>query len=133
MGKNGSEEKPIDQLRPNSIKLGLIEPSEPLWKRAPSRDNEGRAVSDFRMHIRGLKKRPHPEIQSRIELIQQVLSRYRDSVVFADLNLKINVLWVSLRADARLDMDVAAEIHDRIPEAKLLTAYPYWENFSRRS
>ncbi len=106
------------------IKTYGLAPSEPLWRRAPTRDEFGLPVSDFRMLISGLKKRPCYEIKARVEQIQYILRRHQDIVLFADLNLKINLLWVSVRSEAHQDMNIAAEIHNLIPEAKLLTDAP---------
>ncbi len=107
-----------------ALKSEVLEPTEPLWKRAPTRDENGRAVSDFRMIIKGLKKRSSFEIQSRLKIIQSVLALHQNVVLFADLNLKTNLLWVSLRAAHLQDMDIAAEIHHLIPEAKVLADIP---------
>ncbi|MCB1755966.1 MAG: hypothetical protein KDJ38_10615 [Gammaproteobacteria bacterium] len=112
----------LDKTGEKQLKIQGIRPSEPLWKRVPCRDENGRALSDFRMLISGLRSRPAHEIQARVTKIQSVLARYQQTVVFADLNLRINLLWVSVRAEARLDMEIAAQIHDLIPEAKLLAA-----------
>lgn len=105
-----------------NLKLSAVEPSEPLWKRVPSRDKDGIPLSDFRMIILGLKRLPPHKIQDRISKIQSVLARYDQHIVFADLNLKISLLWVSVKSETRLDLDIAAEIHHLIPEAKLMAA-----------
>jgi len=102
------------------LRKSLYEPSEPLWKRVPSRDEFGKPVSDFRMLIVGLKDRSPKQIQSRLKCLEFVFKRHQESIVFADLNLKINLLWVSVRADKKEDINIAAEIHHFIPEAKLL-------------
>ena len=119
----------LEKQQQYSLKNSGIDPAEPLWKRVPTRDSSGKPLSDFRMIIRGLKYRPPNEIQARIDKICLVLSRYEQVVVFADLNLKISVLWVSVRAESRLDLDIAAEIHHLIPEARLITAPSSPEGF----
>ncbi len=102
------------------LKNNNVEPSEPLWKRVPSRDEYGQTLSDFQMLIKGLKSRPRFEIEQRLEYLQAVLVRHQEYVVFADLNLKINLLWVSVKSESIMDSQIAAEIHELIPEAKLL-------------
>lgn len=108
----------------SSLKLHSLEPNEPLWKRVPTHDEFGKPASDFRMVICGLKKRPPLQIQSRVKIIQSVLNKYESIVLFADLNLKTNLLWVSVRSAHLQDMNIAAEIHHLIPEAKVLADMP---------
>lgn len=110
----------LDITTGKQLKKQGIKPSEPLWKRAPSRDEFGKPVSDFQMLIKGLKVRPRHEIEQRVECLQVILIRHQEHVIFADLNLKINLLWVSVRSKSRMSSQIAAEIHDLIPEAKLV-------------
>lgn len=98
-----------------------LEPSDPLWMRVPSKDEYGKPVSDFQMLIKGLKYRPRYEIEQRVECLRRVLIQHQEDVVFADLNLKINLLWVSVRSKSGISSQIAAEVHHLIPEAKLLT------------
>lgn len=107
----------------HAVKQSYLEPSEPLWKRAPGRDENGKPVCDFRMLIKGLKHRPRQEIELRLKHIQAILTRYQQHIVFADLNMNINLLWISVRPGSRIDLDIAAEIHHAIPEAKLIADY----------
>jgi hypothetical protein len=94
--------------------------SEPLWKRAPARDDKGRSYSDIMMIIPKLAKRPQEQIQERIQRIATVLEAYKHVVVFADLNLKINVLWISFTPVSGLTYELAAAIKCQIPEAVLV-------------
>ena len=77
-------------------------------------------LSDFMMVIPGLKQKPHNIIESVAYEIEKVLRFYKDSVVFADLNLKLNVLWVSVQPKPGICLEVAAAIHHNVPEAKLV-------------
>ena len=72
-------------------------PAEPLWKRAPGRDEEGRALSDFMMIIPGLCRQSSDYVQKTLTEIEGVLKLYGSAVVFAEMNLKINTLWVTVR------------------------------------
>lgn len=105
------------------IHSGII-PSEPLYKRVPSRDKNGKSYSDFIMLIPKLSKRSAEEIDQRVVRISQVLESYQHVVVFADLNLKINVLWVSFVAVPGLTYEISAAIKLQVPEAVLVSEQP---------
>ncbi len=97
-----------------------LDPAEPLWKRVPTRDTEGRPYSDFMMLIPRLRTKPRPILDATIAEIQGVLEHYRRVVVFADLNLKLNVLWVSVRPVPGICLELPAAIKCRVPEAMLV-------------
>lgn len=95
----------------------------PLYKRAPCTDEQGKPLSDFMMIIPQLRSRTHAQIQDRVEKIHRVLEQFKHIVVFADLNLKINVLWVIVRQSPGICVQIPAAISAEIPEA-LLVAHP---------
>lgn len=97
-----------------------LSPAEPLWKYVPTRNDEGKMLSDFMMVIPGLKHKPHHMIESVAQEIEKVLRFYKDYVVFADLNLRLNVLWVSVQPRPGICLEVAAAIHHNVPEAKVV-------------
>jgi hypothetical protein len=101
-----------------------VEPSPglPLWQFAPTRDSAGVRLTDFMMLIPRLRTRPHVEIERASRDIQAVLSLHQD-VVFADLNLKLNLLWVSLRPRQGAISELVAAIRLRVPEAVLVAHY----------
>ena len=92
---------------------------EPLYKRLPSRDENGKFLSDFMMLIPGQRNLSAALLQSRLTLLHGLLDAHPD-VVFADLNTPLNLLWVSVRARHGVISEVAAEIRLRIPEARLV-------------
>ena len=94
-------------------------PGLPLWQVAPTRDSAGRRLTDFMMLIPRLRSRPPAEIERASRDIQAVLSLHQD-VVFADLNLKLNLLWVSLRPRPGAISELVAAIRLRVPEAVLV-------------
>jgi hypothetical protein len=94
----------------------------PLWQVAPTRDNAGKRLTDFMMLIPHLRSRPLAEIERASRDIHAVLALHRD-VVFADLNLKLNLLWVSLRPSPGAISELAAAIRVRVPEAVLVAHY----------
>ena len=98
-------------------------PAIPLYKRAPREDEHGKPLSDFMMIIPKLRTRPQPFIQDTINKIERVLGRYANAVVFADLNLKLNVLCVIVRPELGLCLEIPSAINSEVPEA-LLVAHP---------
>jgi hypothetical protein len=100
--------------------LGLLEPDEPLWKRVPSRDSEGRPLADFMMIVPGLRDKPEAGLRTTVGELEKVLTFYGRFVVFADLNLRLNLLWVSVKPIPGITLEVAAAIKQRVPEALLV-------------
>lgn len=100
-----------------------INPGEPLWRFVPTRDEDGRLLSDFMMLIPGLHDRPAPYIETTLDQIHCALVQFQE-VVFANMNLKLNLLWVSVRTRRRITLDVAAAIRNRVPEAVLVGNKP---------
>ncbi len=98
--------------------------AEPLWSHVPTNDNEGQRLSDFMMLIPKLRKQPQAHIQHVLQQIQEVLEHYHHAVVFADLNLRLNVLWVSVKPIPGICLELPAAILDRVPEARLVAQPP---------
>jgi len=101
-----------------------LAPASPLWKRAPTRDAEGRALSDFLMIIPRIRHRPPAQIQARVERIQAVLKAFGDTVVFAELNLRLATLWVTVRPVPGICLTLPAAIKAQVPEALLVAQQP---------
>ena len=104
--------------------LTEIFPAEPLWSHVPTRDTEGQRLSDFMMLIPKLRKQPPSHIQHVLQQIEEVLNLYQHAVVFADLNLRLNVLWVSVKPVPGICLELPAAILDRVPEARLVAQPP---------
>ncbi len=94
-------------------------PGLPLWQVAPTRDSAGHRLTDFMMLIPRLRSRSPAEIERTSQAIQSVLALH-DDVVFADLNLKLNLLWVSLRPSPGAISLLVAAVRHRVPEAVLV-------------
>lgn len=97
----------------------------PLWQRVPKRAPDGRPYNDFMMFAPRLNQRPAHELESIVALLHGVLADYGDRVVFADLNLKINVLWISLENRPGLMAELVAALRSKIPEFHLVAHNPY--------
>ena len=103
---------------PRSAAQGL-EPGCPLYERVPTRDEAGHMLGDFMMLIPGLKERPGAECRLIISRVDRVLKAFPE-VVFADMNLRLNLLWVSVRARPGVILDIACCMKFHVPEAMLV-------------
>lgn len=101
--------------------VSSLQPAEPLWKRAPTHDEDGVALSDFMMIIPRLRDKPRHVLESTVQRIEAVLRCYQKSVVFADLNLGLNVLWVSVRPVPGICLELPTAIKLQVPEALLVS------------
>lgn len=95
-------------------------PAEPLWKRAPTHGADGHPLSDFMMIMPRLRDQGRNEFLQTVERLQQVLLRYRHVVVFADLNPRLNILWVTIHPVPGMCLELATAIHIAVPEARLV-------------
>lgn len=109
----------MSNLRVNQ--LPFLDPGEPLRNRAPTVDENGHAVTDFMMIFPGLRKKPMVQINQALRDVQMILSRYTDVVVFAEMNVGLNLLWVSLKPVTGMRFEIAEALRGRIPEAKLVS------------
>ena len=91
----------------------------PLYSRAPTRDEDGVAYSDFMMLIPGLRDLSRSDFGDRVAGVQAVLGQYQQ-VVFADLNVPLNLLWVTLIPEFGLIKTMTKSLRQRIPEARLI-------------
>ena len=94
---------------------------EPLRKRAPSHDENGRPLSDFMMLVPDLRDKPKHIIDNTIQDVHIVLTHFSHAVVFAEFNLKLNLLWVSIRSIRGIRLEIATAIQEQVPEAKLVS------------
>ena len=99
-----------------TISLGIT-PAEPLWKIAPTRDEDGNRVSDLLMIIPKLKAKPKHYIQKTLSEIEVALRQYKHLVLFVNVDMKLNTLWVSFKAQPGLFADITASLKLHVPEA----------------
>lgn len=101
----------------------MVESHRPLYERVPTRDADGRRLSDFMVLIPGLRNRPQHQFSDILTRLQAVLGQFAD-VVFVDLNVPLNLLWISVRSRPRVIRDVASAILLHVPEARLVAERP---------
>lgn len=96
-----------------------IEVNQPLYQRVPARDENGRPLSDFMVILPGLRERPRLEFTETLARLQAVLVSYSE-VVFVDLNVPLNLLWVSVRSRPGVILELFGAVKLHLPEAKLV-------------
>lgn len=92
----------------------------PLWQLAPTRGRSGQGMADFMMLIPGLADRSAVERVHAQNVVREICESYGEQVAFADINLSLNLLWVSVDARPGLAGRVAASIRQRLPDALLV-------------
>lgn len=113
----------ITTINKTSIKQSLnVYPNEPLWKRVPTHDEHGKLLSDFMMLIPGLNKSPQHEFLKTINSLNKLFTQYNKYVVFIDLNVKLNLLWVSVKNQPGICLELPTMIKELIPEALLIAS-----------
>jgi len=103
------------------LKLSIgLEPAEPLYKLAPTRDENGGPVSDLLMIIPKLKTKPEPYIKDTLANIEFALKQFSDEVLFANVDMKLNTLWVSFKAVPGVYGQIVSTLKTNVPEAVIV-------------
>jgi hypothetical protein len=103
------------------LKLSIdLTPAEPLWKLAPTRDENGGPVSDVLMIIPKLKTRSEQHIKDTLANIEFALKQFNNEILFANMDMKLNTLWVSFKAVPGVYVDIVATLKTNVPEAVLV-------------
>ena len=103
------------------LKLSVdLNPAEPLWKLAPTRDKEGGPVSDILMIIPKLKTKPEYYIKDTLANIEFSLKQFSNEILFANLDMKLNTLWVSFKAVPGIYVNIVSTLKTNVPEAVLV-------------
>ena len=108
-------------VKPLRVTLSILDASEPLRRRAPIYDENGEVLSDFMVIFPGLKKKPKLLIHEITQEIHRVLTSFGDTVVFAELNVAINLLWVSVRPVEGVRFEISEALRSRIPSARIVS------------
>ena len=101
------------------LSIGLT-PAEPLWKLAPTRDKDGGPVSDLLMIIPKLKTKPEQYIKDTLANIEFALKQFSNEVIFANVDMKLNTLWVSFKAVPGVYGDIVSTLRNNVPEAVIV-------------
>ncbi|MEJ2620558.1 MAG: hypothetical protein P8163_09920 [Candidatus Thiodiazotropha sp.] len=96
------------------------QPSAPLWQRAPHKQANGAPLADLMMLVPRLKHYPEVPIIDIQNKLEEALKEFGEKIVFADINLKLKVIWVTVLPEAGLCREVALAIRARIPDAVMV-------------
>lgn len=119
------KEQEVSSLEENSLRCSLeYSANTPLWQRVPTKDSSGQYLGDFMMIIPSLKKASSADKKDTLNRISQVLARYSDTVVFADLNMKMSLLWISIKPVKGMMLEIPTAIIESFPDAKLISDRP---------
>ncbi len=69
--------------------------------------------------IPGLRDRPRHELMDRVARLQAVMLGFTE-VVFVDLNLRLNLVWVSVRPRPGVILELFGAVRLGLPEARLV-------------
>jgi hypothetical protein len=115
---------PLDNESLTDLKCSMeLLRSMPLYERVPTHDEEGNVLGDFMMLFPGLRDMNKNAQGERVNILAEILSQYSE-VVYVDLNVPLNLLWVSIRHKPGLVLELSTYVKMRIPEAKLVGVPP---------
>ena len=97
-----------------------IDPAVPLWRLSPTHADDGQSLADFMMLVPGLAGGGETARRHVTDAVRSVCEDFGDAVAFAEVNYKLNTLWVSVAAEPGLTARVASEIRQRLPDALLI-------------
>jgi hypothetical protein len=108
-------------MEKSELKLSVdISPATPLWKLAPTRDKDGGPVSDVLIIIPKLKTRSEKYIKDTLANIEFALKQYGEVILFANLDMKLNTLWVSFKAVPGVYVEIVSTLKTNVPDAVLV-------------
>ena len=99
-----------------------LSPGGDLWRYAPTADTQGRALSDLMLLLPGLQQGRSVSILVR-QQVQEVLQSFGERIHFANLNLRLGILWVTVVSEPGLCGEVADAITTRIVGARVVGNY----------
>ena len=102
---------------------GRLKPAAALWHDAPTRAADGTAVGDFMLLMPQLRGASDATLQVLTGQLTTILTQFGDRVLFADLNFRLGVLWVSVQARPGLCAEVAEAVQSRLPGTRLVGNY----------
>ena len=95
----------------------------PLWQHVPTRQGD-QAVSDFLLYIPAFRRRGEHYPDYVAQMVLQVCRALDDKVIFANLDARLGLIWVSIPAEPGVCGRVAAALQVVLPEALLVGGQP---------
>jgi hypothetical protein len=100
---------------------GLL-PASPLWRHAPARDAAGKPFCDLLLMVPALRGEPAARTLVVAQL-QAALEHFGDRVVFADLNLRLGLAWITVSPEPGLTAEVVEAVRRRLPAVRVVGDY----------
>jgi hypothetical protein len=117
----GSVTTQVGAMQLPKMSIRFEDAAEPLRLRVPTHDENGRPLSDFMVLIPGLRDKPGHLIDATIQEVHLILTRFRHAVVFAEFNVRLNLLWVSIKPIQGIRFEITGAIQEQVPEARLVS------------
>lgn len=97
-------------------------PGGDLWRYAPARGMQGEPLCDLMMLLPAIKHERALRVLVQAQL-QSVLEGFGDKVFFANLNIRLGILWVTVKSEPGLCGEVVDAIRSRIEGARTVCNY----------
>ncbi|MGR8948509.1 MAG: hypothetical protein ACU84Q_10705 [Gammaproteobacteria bacterium] len=91
-----------------------------LLERVPTVDEGGKPLGDLLVILPKLRDKPAHQIGTAVDGIARALAQFSNTIVFAELNIQRNSLWVSMRPHPGIRASIAHAIRFEVPDAKLV-------------
>ncbi len=98
-------------------------PGGPLHQRAPTRASAGRPVSDLMLLLPGLRGGLEPVVSRVSAELSAILAGFGERVLFAELNLKLGLVWVTVPGEPGLCHEVAQAVRAQLPETRVIGSW----------
>ncbi len=110
----------MSNAKTTSLSAARWQPSGPLWRRAPNKQADGASLADLMMLIPEMKHYSEVQINHLQNRLEEVLRAFGDKIVFTDINLKLNVIWITVLPEPGLCREVALAIREFVPDAVMV-------------
>ena len=106
----------------STLRLGVtIGPANAtLLERVPKVDEGGKPLGDMLVILPKLRDKTAHELDLVARGLDRALSHFAEQIVFAELNVSRNTLWVSMRPMKGIRASIASAIQLEVPNAKLI-------------
>ena len=91
-----------------------------LLDRVPTTDEYGKPLGDMIVLLPRLREKTAHEVTLIARGIDRALSQFSAQIMFAELNVNRNNLWVSMRPTKGIRAYIATAIRLEVPDAKLI-------------
>lgn len=106
----------------NDLRLGINygPASKSLLERVPTMDECGKPLGDMLVILPRLREKTSHEIELTARGLDRALGQFPAQIMFAELNVNRNTLWVSMRPTKGIRACIASAIKYEVPDAKLI-------------